>query len=98
MSEPFLVGEVARLDLAATDLAGAAVDPGALLLKVKAPGGAVATYSYGADAELVRDSLGHYHAAIPLPVAGQWAYRWDLVAPNAGAAEGVISVQKSRVI
>ena len=52
----------------------------------------------GTDAIIVRDSQGAYHADIPLTAPGQWAYRWECVAPHAGAAEGVITVQKSRVI
>lgn len=98
MPESFIVGEVARLGLTVADIAGAAADPGALLLKVKAPGGGVTSYLYGVAAEVVRDGTGAYHADLPLATAGQWAYRWELTAPNAGAAEGSINVQKSRVI
>lgn len=96
MAETFIPGEVARLTLQATDLAGLAADPGSITLKIKPGMGAVASYAYGAAAELVRDGAGLYHADIALTAAGLWAYRWELSAPNAGAAEGVINVQKSR--
>lgn len=98
MSETFLVGDVARLPLRITDLDGAAVDPAALTLKQKPPAGLLITHSYGAAAEIVKDGVGRYHADIPLTASGQWAYRWELAAPAAGAAEGIINVQKSRVI
>ncbi len=91
----FLVGEVARIRVRALDIDGQTADPGAIALKVKAPAGIVTTY--GAP-EVVRDAAGIYHADIPLNASGIWAYRWELSAPNAGAAEGVIQVQKSRVI
>jgi hypothetical protein len=94
----YIPGEVARLSLAVTNIAGAAADPGALRLKVKSPAGAVSTYTYGGGAEIVKDSVGNYHADIQLTTAGLWAWRWELDAPNAGAAEGAINVQKSRVI
>lgn len=94
----YIPGEVARISLTVADAAGVAADPGALLLKLKSPSGTVTTYTYGVGAELTRDSLGNYHADLPLDAAGPWAYRWELSAPNAGAAEGVIVVQKSRFI
>jgi uncharacterized protein YfaS (alpha-2-macroglobulin family) len=94
----YIPGEVARISLAVADLAGAAADPGGLILKIKPPTGALISYSYGVGEVIVRDSLGNFHADILLSEAGQWAYRWELSAPNAGAAEGVITVQKSRVI
>lgn len=98
MSEAFVIGEVVRLSVKATDLAGQAADPGSITLKVKPGIGAVVSYAYGQAVEVVRDGAGQYHADIALTSAGQWAYRWELSAPNAGAAEGVIVVQKSRVI
>ena len=94
----YIPGEVARISLSVADMAGAAADPGALSLKVKPPVGEVATYIYGSGAVIVRDGLGNFHADISLASAGQWAYRWELGAPNAGAAEGVITVRKSWVI
>lgn len=98
MLDEFIVGEVVRLPLSVTDLAGNAVDPGSVTLKIKRGAGAVTAYAYGAAPEIVRDATGRYHADIPVISAGQWAYRWELSAPNAGAAEGVFIVQKSRVI
>lgn len=98
MLETYLVGEIARISLGVADLAGLIADPGGLVLRVKSASGSVTTYTYGTDAVIVRDSQGAYHADIPLTAPGQWAYRWECSAPNAGAAEGVITVQKSRVV
>jgi len=98
MLDAFIVGEVVRLTLTVTDLAGNAADPGSITLKIKPGTGAVTAYAYGTAPEVVRDATGRYHADIPLVSSGLWAYRWELSAPNAGAAEGVINVQKSRVI
>lgn len=98
MSDTYIPGEVARISLTATDNAGAVADPGALRLKVKPPANPLATYTFGAGAEIVKDAVGRYHADILLAAAGLWAYRWELDAPNAGAIEGSITVQKSKVI
>lgn len=93
----FIPGETAVLSLRVTSAAGVAVDPGALRLKVKDPAAAVTTYTYGIAAEITRDGVGRYHADIPLPSAGQWAWRWELDAPNAGAIEGLITVKTSLI-
>jgi len=98
MSDAYIPGEVARLTLAVSNIAGAAADPGALRLKIKTPAGAITTYTYGGSADVVKDAVGTYHADIQLATAGLWAWRWELDAPNAGAAEGVAVVNKSRVI
>lgn len=90
----YIRGEVARLSLTVTDIDGLAADPGTVVLKVRQPDGTVVTHT----PDVVRDSAGVYHADLVLSAAGMWAYRWELDAPNAGAAEGVIQVQKSRVI
>ena len=94
MSDNYIPGEVVRLLLNTFDFAGAVADPGTVVLKVKQPDGTVVTQT----PDVVRDSTGVYHADLALTAAGVWAYRWELTAPNAGAAEGVIQVQKSRVI
>lgn len=98
MAEAFIVGAVAHLWVKAADLAGQAADPGAITLKIKPGAAPVTDYSYGVAPEVTRDGVGAYHANIPLTAAGLWAYRWELSAPNAGAVEGVINVQKSRFI
>lgn len=93
-----VLGEVIRLTLRVNDMAGVTVEPGGVTLKIKPPVGAVTEYVFGSAPEIVNDGVGRYHADIVLSASGVWAYRWELNAPNAGAAEGVITVQKSRVI
>lgn len=97
MSADYLVGETARISLVLTDLAGVAVDPGVLRLKYKDPAGALTTWLVAAG-QVVKDSVGNYHADLPLPTAGAWRYRWEADAPNAGAVEGVLAVRRSLVI
>lgn len=97
-ADNLIPGEVAWLPMRVTDFAGQAADPGSITLLVRPPASAPDSYVYGAAPEVIRDGVGAYHAEIPLTAAGQWAYRWELGAPNAGAAEGVITVFKSRVI
>lgn len=93
----WIIGDAARLSAVITDAAGAALDPAVLRLKTKNSAGTITTYAYGAGADIVRDAIGRYHADIALTSAGQWAWRWETDAPAAGAAEGAISVARSRI-
>lgn len=95
MPEAYQIGEVVRLSVKTLDLDSLLADPGAITLKVKSPTGTVTPYT---QPIVVRDSVGIYHADIELVAAGQWAYRWELTTPNAGAAEGLIHVNKSYVL
>lgn len=94
----YIPGEVARITVRILNTDGVAADPGTLVLIVKPPAAAVISYIYGVAPEIVRDGTGAYHADVPLTGAGQWMYRWETTPPNAGAVEGSMSVQKSRVI
>lgn len=93
--ERYIPGQLIRLSIAVEDIAEAAQDPGALRLLVKAPDATTTLYTYGTDAEIVRDAAGGYHADILLDAAGQWRYRWEGDAPFAGAAEGFVVVNPS---
>lgn len=96
MSDLLIIGQVARFSVAITDAAGAAADPGGLVLKVKSPAGSLATYAFG-GAEIVRDGLGAYHADIALAESGQYRWRWEASAPNVGADQGFLQVAASLV-
>lgn len=97
MSDPWIIGQVARVSVVLTDANAAAADPSALALKIKPPTGAVVTYAYGGGV-LLKDAVGAYHADITLDQAGAWNFRWEATAPNAGAFEHSVAVQKSRVL
>lgn len=96
MSQPdFISGETCRFAVAITDVDATAADPGALRLRVRDPSGTTTTYTYGTDAEVVRSGAGTYRADLSLSIAGTWAYRWESDAPNPGAAEGSVTVERS---
>lgn len=94
MANAYDVGDSIRLSVAFTNSAGAAVDPGAVSLKVKAPGGTVTTYTY-AGATVTKDSTGNYHVDLDLPTAGEWLYRWAGTSSNKAATEGGFTVRPS---
>ncbi len=96
MSDPWIIGQVARISVAITDAADAAADPGGLSLKIKLPSGTVVTHTYGGGT-LLKDAVGSYHADITLAEAGQYRWRWEATAPNAGADQGFLHVETSLI-
>lgn len=70
------IGDVRRVSVAFTNLAGAAADPTAVLLYVKKPGVGYTTYTYGVDVSVVKDSTGNYHADLTLDTVGMWLFEW----------------------
>jgi hypothetical protein len=52
--------------------ANGTVDPTTLTAKISNPSGTVTTYVYGADAQLVRESLGVFYVDVSLTAPGTW--------------------------
>lgn len=94
MSDSWIVGQMVRLSVAVTDATGAAAAPGTLTLRVKSPSAVVTSYNV-AGGGVVADGTGAFHADIALDEAGQYVWRWEAGAPNAGADEGIITVARS---
>jgi len=88
----YVRGQQVRVAVAISDAAGAAGDPGGLAVKVRTPAGAVATKTYGADAEVVRDGTGAYHLDVDADAEGDWHYRWEGSGARKGAGEGQFRV------
>jgi hypothetical protein len=88
-------GAKVRLSAAFTDSNDTAVDPTAVVFKAKNPAGTVTTYTYGADAELVKDSTGNYHVDLDLDTSGQWIYRFAGTGTAKAADEEALEVRPS---
>lgn len=96
--EDIVIGQAIQITAAFTNVNGALADPSALRIRVRDPDGTITAYQFGAAAEVVKESTGKYHANLAMTKAGNWTWRWEADAPNAGAAEGLIVVKKSIVI
>jgi len=79
------------------EVGGVETDPTALTLTVRSPDGASTDYVYLTDVEVVRDSAGVFHADIPAPDDGPWAWRWEGTGAAAGVDEGVFFVERSLI-
>jgi len=51
------------------------IDPEDVMFSVRSPCGAVTTYVYGTDTEVVRTDTGVYHVDITIDAAGVWHVR-----------------------
>lgn len=95
MTNSYEVGDRVRLPLSTpfqtNESTPVAFDPDVVTFEVKAPGVAVATYVYDADANVVRLATGDYVCYVDVDVPGTWYY---YVAgeqndgENRGAAQG----------
>lgn len=68
----YSVGDTYPFSLTIRDVDGNLADPESLIVSVREPDATVSEYVYGTDAIVVRDSIGDYHADIPLTAAGMW--------------------------
>ena len=67
-------------------------DPDVVRLRVIDPSGIETLYTYGVDAELIRDDVGDYRLALTFTESGEWFYIWD--SPTSGiVSQGSIVVR-----
>ncbi len=83
----YQAGDTHPATVTVRDAAGTLVDPETLTLRVRDHEGEVTTYEWGTDAIVVRDSLGLFHADVPLTAAGMWALDWTV--SDVSEVEGV---------
>jgi uncharacterized protein YfaS (alpha-2-macroglobulin family) len=75
--------------------AGVAADPTNVFFSVKDPEGTQTDLTYGVGVEIVKDSVGNYHAAIDASVPGTWHYRFYATGSGKAADEGSFTVLRS---
>lgn len=88
-------GDLVRCSGAFTDSDGNATDPTVVLFKFQNPAGTETSYTYGVDAELVKDSTGNYHVDINANAVGTWYYRFYSTGTGQAADESAFIVADS---
>ena len=85
-----------RFSVSISNLLSVAVDPDDVYFQWRRPDTKIiSTYHYGVDPELVRDSIGNYHADVTLDFPGEWPYRFYWTGTYVGAAENKCCVRDS---
>lgn len=87
------IGDLVQVDATEITVAGVPTDPTTLSLTVTDPTGSATVYIYGTDAELVKDSVGNYHADLLPTLAGRWAYLWGGTGAATFGEEGAFYVR-----
>jgi hypothetical protein len=96
MADRFDIGDIIRLSAEFKDTAGAYVDPGQIVARVRDPLGAITVYTYGVDAALIRDATGKYRLDIEATKEGVWFWRFEGKLSNKGAGESSFTVADSK--
>ena len=70
-------GDLCRLTTTFTNIAGTPTDPTGITFSIRKPDGAVTTYVYLTDAQLVRSTTGVYYVDFTITLPGRHVYRWS---------------------
>jgi hypothetical protein len=77
---------------------GTLINPDTVNVSIKTPAGHLTTYTYGTDAEVVRDSTGLYHLDVDADTSGTWYYRWFSTGSGQAAEEKRFDVRPANAI
>ena len=97
MATTYDVGDVVRMTGTFAQN-GTATDPSTVAIQIRTPVGAVVTYTYGTDAEVVKSSTGVFYADYTVTGSGQHWYRWVSTGTGAAAEEGHFEVRPTKVL
>ena len=70
------IGDLRRLTVTFTDIAGIAADPTGVSFSIRKPGGTVTSYVYATDAQLVKSATGIYYVDFAVTLSGRHVYRF----------------------
>jgi hypothetical protein len=90
----FVLESSIRFSVTIKNFAGTLIDPTGLVLRLRPPVGPQIVYTYPTSPELIKDSLGTYHADhIVTEGAGEWKWKWVSTGTGAGAHGGIVRVE-----
>lgn len=78
-----------------TDANGDPADPDSVTFRLMPPDGVEVSFTWPADAEVVRDGPGLFHTLVTVDTAGRYPYRFEGTGAVTVAAEDVILVRHS---
>ncbi len=87
-------GDIVRVytDPGFSNDAGVLADPTTITVRWRVAGGVETLWTFGTNAQVVKDSVGVYHADIPVTTPGLHYYRWEGTGAVAAAEEGTFNV------
>ena len=97
MTETHDVGDIRRLAATFRDHLGALVDPDTVQFTMAIPDGTATTYTYGAGAEIRRESVGVFYSEYRFTAPGRHVYRWSTDGNVVAAEEYEVYIRRSEV-
>lgn len=70
------IGDVIRIKANVINSANVAVDPNTVIFKILEPTNTTTTYTFGVNAQLVKDNTGNYHVDWHVDVSGIHIYNF----------------------
>jgi hypothetical protein len=92
------IGDSVKSEVRFTDAEGNLADPTAVTVAYRLDGGAITTWVFGVDPEVINDSVGVYHADIVTTAAGVMCIRWAGTGAVIAAVEGRITIKDSCIV
>ena len=71
------LGDMRRLTVTFTNLAGFVADPTGVSFSIRNPDGTATAYVYGTDAELVKSAVGIYYVDFAITLVGRHVFRFS---------------------
>jgi len=72
---PYFEGDLIRVSVKFL-VNNVATDPTTVTLKWQAPGNIITTWVFITDFQVIKDSVGNYHADLNINIHGTWQFRW----------------------
>lgn len=90
------VGDLIRIWGIFMSPSGVDTDPTTVVCKFQAPDGTETTKTFGADAEVVKFSIGRYYLDLDITAAGTWYYRWNGTGDVKAAGEQALVARETQ--
>jgi hypothetical protein len=87
-----LINNSRRLRATIRDVDGVGIDPASVIFRMQGPSTDV-TFTYGTDAELVRESAGRYHVVWDFTASGRYLWTWAATGQRYATAQADIYIR-----
>jgi hypothetical protein len=74
---PTYVNDTRRIEEFYETVDGEVISPTSIVFKIISPRAAITTYTYGTNAQIVREDAGVYYVDWKFTEAGRWRFRWE---------------------
>jgi len=92
----YQIGDKVRITVTCKNVTRVISDPDTLRFRFRKPDGTETVWTFGVDAQVVREAVGVFHVDLPLTMASvltkEWRYRWEAEGTFSAAYEKPLQV------